>query len=107
MTFEQRLERYKKETDYFIVDIWKSETHVSETKHDLTWSQAKAILNRAKKNDKIYRVDIVVEDWDAEDDYLFKEVESLVKKAYRWSLSEYLNGEGGLYDNPDAWRCED
>ena len=106
-SFDERLERYKKETDYFLVDIWKSKDYVYETKHDLTWNQARAILNRAKKNEKIARVDILVEDWDQEDDYLFKEVESLIKVPFKWSMSEYLNGESGLFDNPIGWKYEE
>lgn len=101
-SFEERLNRYKKETDYFAVDIWKSEDCVWETKHDLTWQEARAILNRAKKNNKIYRVDIVVEDWDADDDYLFKEVESLEKKAFQWRL--HLDD---FSMTPTGWKCKE
>lgn len=84
MTFEERLENYKKDTDFFLVDILKDGAW--NTKHDLTWKEARAVFNRAKKNDYIECVNILVEDWEGEDDCLFKEVECLTKEAYRWCI---------------------
>ena len=92
MTFKERLAKYKKESDYFMVDIYKGGPDPYETKRDLTWSEARVIFNRAKKNDKISRADIVVEDWDANEndedyeDWLFYEVESVIKEPYQWKL---------------------
>lgn len=86
MIFEERLARYKKETDYFVVDIFKGADYPYETKHDLTWSEAQAIKRRAMKNEHISRIDIIVEDWDAEDDFLFKEVDSVIKEPFQWRI---------------------
>ena len=115
MKFDERLKAYKKETDYFIADIWRSDpdrTEPYETKHDLTWSDAKAIITRAKKNEKISRVEIWVEDWDQteqDEDYvdnLFALVDVLEKKPYKWSLAEYLQSgdKDDLYKYPNAWK---
>lgn len=84
-TFETRLRKYKKEDDYFLVDICKSGTW--ETIHDLTWEEAKKIMASAKKNRKVETVDILVEDWDAEDEFLFKSVKHLEKTPSRWKIN--------------------
>lgn len=112
MVFEERLKTYKKETDYFIADVWKGGSSPYETKHDLTWPQAKAIMSRAKKNEKISRVEIWVGDWDMteeDEDYvdnLFACIEILEKEPFRWSLAEYLQSgsKDDLYRYPCAWR---
>lgn len=106
MTFDERLAKYKAETDYFAVDLFKGgKDRPYETKHDLTWAEAKRIVARAKKNKHISRIDIVVEDWDEDDDFLYKEVESIEKEpcAWRCNLNDALNG-GGLFDDPIEWR---
>lgn len=82
MTFEERLKYYKKYTDYFVADIHRADG--CETKHDLTWGDVMRIKSRASKNSKIRQVDILVEDWDGEDDWLFKDVESIEKEASKW-----------------------
>ena len=116
MKFDQRLKAYKKTSDYFLVDIWKSDPDKScpyETKHDLTWPQARAIWNRAMKNEKISRVEIWVEDWDMtedDEDYvdnLFALVDVLEKKPCKWSLAEYLSSgdKADLYKYPCGWKA--
>ena len=105
MTFDERLAKYKEETDYFAVDIFKGGREPYETKHDLTWAEAQKIVARAKKNKHISRIDIVVEDWDAEDDFLYKEVESIEKEPCAWkcNLDDVLTG-GDMFSHPIEWK---
>lgn len=88
MSFEERLKKYKTEGGDFIVDVYKGGEDPWETIHDLTWSEARAKFNRAKKRHDVSRVDIVVEDWDNpdRDAWLFIEVESLVKTPFKYNL---------------------
>lgn len=109
--FEQRLKKYKKYDDYFIVDVYKGGDEPWDTKRDLTWSEAKTVYNKAKKNDRVSRVEIWVFDWDQEDeetgerseDYcenFFCLVETLEKEpyAYRIDLPTFEM-------TPIKWRC--
>ena len=105
MTFDERLAKYKAETDYFAVDIFKGGEMPYETKHDLTWAEAQKIVARAKKNKHISRIDIVVEDLDAEDDFLYKEVESIQKEPCAWACNvhDVLTG-GDMFSHPIEWK---
>lgn len=86
MTFRERLKRYKAEEDFFVVDVYRGGVDPYDTVHDLTYKQAKALQARELKKDEVSRCDVLVEDWDSEDDYLFKMVSNISKEPYRFNV---------------------
>lgn len=112
MLFAERLEHYKKKTDYFIADIFRNENpYYCESKHDLTWSEAKRWLTRGTNDEKIYKVQIIVEDWDQEgqedevDDLFAFVCETPEKEACQWhtTIEGLLAGNIG---EPVRWRVK-
>ena len=87
MTFKERLKRYKKEEDYFVVDIYKGGAEPYETIHDLTWPDVQEHIRKAKRNDKVSGIEIYVEDWDSDNENLFKYVSGVQKKAIRFNVN--------------------
>lgn len=86
MALKQRIADYKSnEADYFIADIYKGGI-TPEKHHDLTWKNIQQILKKAKHNEKVSRVEVWVEDWDGEDDDLFKYVQSMEKIPSKWVI---------------------
>jgi len=87
MTFKERLERYKREEDYFVADIYRCGAEPYETIHDLTWQEVQKHIRKAKQNDKVSGIDVYVEDWDSDNETLFKRVCGFQKKAFRFTVN--------------------
>ena len=87
-SFAERLEHYKKEEDFFLIDVYKGAETPFETIHDLTWNEVKKYLRKAKRSDKISGIEVLVEDWYNEDegDNLFRHVCGVEKKPISWNV---------------------
>lgn len=108
LSFDERIEFYKNEgCDFFIVDIYKGGDLPFNTKRDLTWTEAKRIVARAKWNKSVSRIDLMVEDYGFLADGIYKVLEQIDKTPVAWhtSLAELMNGNDFL-SHPYEWRYE-